>query len=50
VGFYDRFRFLRGPGPKIGPMWGRMLAYPGPQAITSAEVLLVAVDVSKEGD
>jgi hypothetical protein len=39
----DRFPFLR--GPKIGPMWVRMLAHPGGAAITSLEVLPVAVDV-----
>ena len=39
----DRFPFLR--GPKIGPMWVRMLAHPGRAAITSLEVLPVAVDV-----
>jgi hypothetical protein len=39
----DRFPFLR--GPKIGPMWVRMLAQPGGAAITSLEVLPVAVDV-----
>jgi hypothetical protein len=35
--------FLR--GPKIGPMWVRMLAYPGEGAITSLDELPVAVDV-----
>ena len=39
----DRFPFLR--GPKIGPMWVRMLAHPGGAAITSLEILPVAVDV-----
>lgn len=39
----DRFPFLR--GPKIGPMWVRMLAHPGGRAITSLEILPVAVDV-----
>src|SRR4051794_21294051 len=37
------FPMLR--GPKIGPMWVRMLAYPGGAAIDSLEVLPVAVDV-----
>ncbi len=37
------FPLLR--GPKIGPMWVRMLAYPGGAAITSIESLTVAVDV-----
>jgi hypothetical protein len=32
-------------GPKIGPMWVRMLVYPGGAQITSLEVLPVAVDV-----
>jgi hypothetical protein len=36
------FPFLR--GPKIGPMWVRMLSYPGGAAITSLEVVPVAVD------
>ncbi len=31
-------------GPKVGPMWVRMLAHPGAAAITSLEVLPVAVD------
>lgn len=35
--------FLR--GPKVGPMWVRMLAYPGEARITSLDVLPVAVDV-----
>lgn len=35
--------FLR--GPKVGPMWVRMLAYPGNATITSLETLPVAVDV-----
>lgn len=35
--------FLR--GPKVGPMWIRMLAYPGSATITSLEALPVAVDV-----
>jgi hypothetical protein len=39
----DRFPFLR--GPKIGPMWVRMLAHPGGAAVTSLEILPVAVDV-----
>lgn len=38
-----RFPFLR--GPKVGPMWIRMLAYPGRAAITSLEILPVAIDV-----
>ena len=38
-----RFPFLR--GPKVGPMWVRMLAYPGAAAISSLEALPVAVDV-----
>jgi hypothetical protein len=38
-----RFPLLR--GPKIGPMWVRMLAYPGAAAIRSIDVLPVAVDV-----
>ncbi len=37
------FPFLR--GPKVGPMWVRMLAYPGGASITSLETLPVAVDV-----
>jgi hypothetical protein len=32
-------------GPKIGPMWVRMLAYPGRATISSIEVIPVAVDV-----
>ncbi len=32
-------------GPKVGPMWVRMLAYPGGAAISSLQVLPVAVDV-----
>jgi hypothetical protein len=39
----DRFPFLR--GPKVGPMWVRMLAYPGGAEVTSLETLPVAVDV-----
>jgi hypothetical protein len=39
----DRFPFLR--GPKIGPMWVRMLAHPGEATLTSLEVVPVAVDV-----
>jgi hypothetical protein len=39
----DRFPFLR--GPKVGPMWVRMIAYPGAANITSLEILPVAVDV-----
>lgn len=39
----DRFPFLR--GPKVGPMWVRMLAHPGGARITSLQVLPVAVDV-----
>ncbi len=35
--------FLR--GPKVGPMWIRMLAYPGEATITSLDALPVAVDV-----
>lgn len=37
------FPFLR--GPKVGPMWVRMVAYPGEATITSLETLPVAVDV-----
>lgn len=37
------FPFIQ--GPKIGPMWVRMLAYPGGAEIASLEVLPVAVDV-----
>jgi hypothetical protein len=37
------FPFLS--GPKIGPMWVRILAYPGRAKITSLEILPVAVDV-----
>jgi hypothetical protein len=39
----DRFPFLR--GPKVGPMWVRMMAHPGAAQITSLHVLPVAVDV-----
>lgn len=39
----DRFPFLR--GPKVGPMWVRMLAHPGGGTIRSIDVLPVAVDV-----
>jgi hypothetical protein len=39
----DRFPMLR--GAKVGPMWIRMLAFPGAARITSIEVLPVAVDV-----
>jgi hypothetical protein len=39
----DLFPLLR--GPKIGPMWVRMLAYPGGAEIASLEGLPVAVDV-----
>jgi hypothetical protein len=38
-----RFPLLR--GPKVGPMWVRMLAYPGSAAITSIGIIPVAVDV-----
>ena len=38
----DLFPLLR--GPKVGPMWIRMLAYPGGAAISSLEALPVAVD------
>ncbi len=37
------FPFIQ--GPKIGPMWIRMLVYPGRAKITSLECLPVAVDV-----
>jgi hypothetical protein len=37
------FPFIR--GPKIGPMWIRMLVYPGGAEIKSLEYLSVAVDV-----
>jgi hypothetical protein len=37
------FPFLR--GPKIGPMWVRMLSYPGGAAIASLDTIPVAVDV-----
>jgi hypothetical protein len=39
----DRLPFLR--GPKVGPMWIRMLAHPGAAAISSIQVIPVAVDV-----
>lgn len=39
----DQFPFLR--GPKVGPMWVRMLAYPGGATISSLETVPVAVDV-----
>ena len=39
----DRFPFLR--GPKVGPMWVRMLAHPGGADMSSIDVLPVAVDV-----
>jgi hypothetical protein len=39
----DRFPFLR--GPKVGPMWVRMLAFPGSAKICSLNVVPVAVDV-----
>jgi hypothetical protein len=39
----DRFPMLR--GPKIGPMWVRMLAVPGGASISSLDQLPVAVDV-----
>ncbi len=32
-------------GPKVGPLWVRLLAYPGGAAISSLEVVPVAVDV-----
>lgn len=38
-----RFPFIQ--GPKIGPMWVRMLAHPGGADITSLSILPVAVDV-----
>lgn len=38
-------RFPMLSGPKVGPMWIRMLAVPGGARITSLEVLPVAVDV-----
>lgn len=38
-----RFPFLR--GPKVGPMWVRMMSHPGGGRIESLEVLPVAVDV-----
>jgi Family of unknown function (DUF6884) len=43
AGGSDLFPFLR--GPKIGPMWVRMIAYPGGADIASLDVLPVAVDV-----
>jgi hypothetical protein len=43
MGGSDLFPFLR--GPKIGPMWVRMLAYPGGASISKLETLPVAVDV-----
>ena len=43
AGGTDRFPLLR--GPKVGPMWIRMLAHPGAATITSIDVLPVAVDV-----
>jgi hypothetical protein len=44
----DLFPFLR--GPKVGPMWIRMLAYPGGATIRLMEVVPVAVDVQvREG-
>jgi hypothetical protein len=39
----DRFPFLR--GPKVGPMWIRMLAHPGGAVIDDLAVIPVAVDV-----
>jgi hypothetical protein len=39
----DRFPFLR--GPKVGPMWVRMIAHPGGGEIEALDVLPVAVDV-----
>jgi hypothetical protein len=39
----DSFPFLR--GPKVGPMWVRMLAHPGRGQISSIDILPVAVDV-----
>lgn len=38
-----RFPFLR--GPKVGPMWVRMLAYPGGAEISHLDGVPVAVDV-----
>lgn len=38
-----KFPFLS--GPKIGPMWVRMLAYPGEASISSLKKLPVSVDV-----
>lgn len=38
-----RFPYLG--GPKVGPMWIRILAYPGNATISSLELLPVAVDV-----
>jgi hypothetical protein len=38
-------RFPMLAGPKVGPMWVRMLAVPGQASITSRESLPVAVDV-----
>ena len=32
-------------GPKVGPLWVRLLAYPGGATISSLEVVPVAVDV-----
>jgi hypothetical protein len=43
AGGTDRFPFLR--GPKVGPMWVRMLAFPGGAELSSLEVVPVAVDV-----
>jgi hypothetical protein len=43
AGGTPRFPMLR--GPKIGPMWIRILAYPGGAEISSIEALPVAVDV-----
>ena len=37
-------RFPLLSGPKIGPMWVRMLAYPGGAEISDIEVIPVAVD------
>ena len=42
AGGADRFPFLR--GPKIGPMWIRILANPGGARITGMEAIPVAVD------
>ena len=39
----DRFPLLR--GPKIGPMWVRMLVAPGGAKIENMEIIPVAVDV-----